>query len=299
VTLDRPGFSFNPTSCEAMAMTGTLFSTEGLSSPFSQRFQVGECAALSFKPRFSVSTSGKTSKANGASLDVKLAAPGQGPHAPGGHGEANIRKVEVQLPLVLPSRLPTLQKACTEGQFAVNPAGCPVASNVGTAIAHTPILSVPLTGPAYLVSHGGAAFPDLVLILQGEGITLHVTGHTQIKHGITYSRFETVPDAPISSFELKLPQGQFSVLSANANLCATTKTVRVRRRVVVRRHGHRVHVLRTIRQLVPASLSMPTTITAQNGAVLRQNTRIAVTGCAKAKPKAKKKGTKRAVKKVR
>ena len=33
------------------------------------------------------------------------------------------------------------------------------------------------------------------------------------------------------------------------------------------------------------TLTMPTTITGQNGAVIKQTTKIAVTGCGKAKPK--------------
>ena len=37
----------------------------------------------------------------------------------------------------------------------------------------------------------------------------------------------------------------------------------------------------------PEALIMPTSMTGQNGAVITQNTKIAVTGCAKAKPKAK------------
>jgi uncharacterized repeat protein (TIGR01451 family) len=292
VRLDRPGFTFNPTSCGAMPVAASVSSTEALTASLSSPFQASGCSHLAFHPSFSASTQGNgTFNHNGASFDVKLAT-GQGP----GSHEANIHKVEVELPKALPARLTTLQKACTETQFATNPAGCPVASNVGTVIAHTPILAAPLAGPAYLVSHGGAAFPDLVLVLQGEGIVLHVTGHTQIKKGITYSRFETVPDAPISSFELKLPEGPFSALAANANLCQTTMTKTVRKRITVRVKGRSVKRTISLKSTVTTPLAMPTTITAQNGAVINQTTKIAVTGCAKVvkaktkKTKAKKNG---------
>jgi hypothetical protein len=43
---------------------------------------------------------------------------------------------------------------------------------------------------------------------------------------------------------------------------------------------------------------MPTTITGQNGVLLKQSTRISVTGCAKAKP-TKKKKTKKGRKKAK
>jgi hypothetical protein len=278
VTTDRPGFMFNATNCAAMTVGGTITSTAGASAGVTSPYQAVNCATLPFKPSFTVSTQARTSKANGASLDVKIA---QKP------GEANIHKVDVSLPLDLPSRLTTLQKACSEAQFAANPAGCPVGSNVGTATAHTPVLNAPLTGPAYLVSHGGAAFPDLDVVLQGEGITIELTGNTNIKKGVTFSRFETVPDAPISSFELNLTEGPHSALGANANLCAVTKIVTVRKRVALRRHGHTVHVVRSVTQKVPAALLMPTTLIGQNGAQVEQTTTIAVTGCSKAKSKAK------------
>ena len=251
VTLDRPQFTLNPTSCTPMSINATLTSTSGATAPESSRFQAANCATLPFKPSFSVSTAGHASKASGASLDVKVTSKG-GPQ-PGG-GEANIRSVKVSLPTQLPSRLTTLQKACLAAVFEANPASCPKESNVGTATAKTPILSGPLTGPAYLVSHGGAAFPDLEIVLQGEGIKLLLDGQTDIKHGITTSTFNTVPDAPISSFELNLPTGPFSVLGAyvagsnHYNFCGQ-------------------------------NLTLPTTITAQNGAVLTQTTKLGVTGC--------------------
>ncbi len=247
VLLDKSGFVLNPTNCEPMSVNATVTSVKGAVAALSNRFQVGDCASLPFKPAMVISTQGKTSKANGASLTVKLV---QKP------GEANIHKVDLTLPKALPARLTTLQKACTETQFATNPAGCPPGSFIGTAKAFTPILSVPLTGPAILVSHGGAAFPDVVFLLQanerGADIRIDLDGKTEIKKGITYSRFETVPDAPISSFETNLPQGPHSVLAANANLCTTKPTT-------------------------------PTQLTGQNGTTINQNTKVTVTGCPKTK----------------
>jgi hypothetical protein len=285
VNLDRPGFMINPTSCAAKTISGSVSSLQGQSAALQSRFQVGDCSALAFKPDFKASTTGKTSKANGASFHVHLAS-NEGPHSTSGTGESNIAKVDVQLPVSLPARLTTLQKACTAAQFASNPAGCPAASFVGTAIAHTPILASPLSGPAILVSHGGQAFPDLVLVLQGEGVRLNLTGHTQIKKGITFSHFETVPDAPVASFDLTLPQGPHSALTTDVpgrNLCATTRTVTVTKRVTRTIHGHNRKVTVKAKKAVAAPLLMPTTITAQNGAVLKQTTKIAVTGCPSAK----------------
>jgi hypothetical protein len=248
VNINRPGFTFNPTSCDPMSITGAIGSWEGASSPVSTQFQVTNCAALKFAPKFTVSTSGKTSKANGASLTVKLTYPS----APFG-SQANIRSVKVELPKQLPSRLTTLQKACTNAQFQANPAGCPPASFIGHAKAITPLLPVPLEGPAIFVSHGGEAFPSLMIVLQGYGVTLDLVGTTFInKAGITSSTFKTVPDAPVGSFELSLPEGKFSALAANGNLCT-------------------------------AALAMPTEFVAQNGALISQNTPVSVTGCAKHK----------------
>jgi hypothetical protein len=251
VTVDRPGFTFNPTSCAKKAITGTLSSKESGGAHVSSSFQVTNCAGLGFKPLFKVSTSGKTSRITGASLDARVIYPT-------GSRYANIAKVKVDLPKQLPSRLTTLQKACPAATFNANPGNCPKASIVGIARANTPVLPVQLTGPAYFVSHGGEAFPNLIIVLQGYGVRVDLTGDTFInKAGITSSTFNQVPDVPISSFELYLPQGKDSALAANGNLCNST-------------------------------LKMPTSFTAQNGAVIHQSTPITVTGCNAKASKARK-----------
>jgi hypothetical protein len=247
-TTTRGNFQFNPTNCSKMSLTGTVQLNEGGSSTITTPFQVTNCAALKFEPKFSVSTSAKTSRTQGASLTAKLAYPS----VPQGT-DADIAKVKVELPKQLPSRLTTLQKACTAAQFEANPAGCPAASKIGYATVHTPLIPVPLQGPAIFVSHGGEAFPSLTLVLQGYGITIDLVGTTDIKSGVTSTTFKTVPDQPFSSFELTLPEGPYSALTAPGNLC-TAK-----------------------------NLTMPTEFIAQNGAELKQSTKIAVTGCPKAK----------------
>jgi hypothetical protein len=257
VTINRGGgqgdFTFNPTNCNPLAVTGSLQSIEGASQALSVPFQATNCATLKFAPKFAVSTSGKTSRSKGASLTVKVTRP-SGPSS----GQANFAQVKVDLPKQLPSRLTTLQKACTAAQFEANPAGCPAASIVGHVKVLTPLLPVPVEGPAYFVSHGGEAFPSLIFVLQGYGVTIDVVSTTFISRaGITSATLKTVPDVPFTSFELTLPEGKYSALAANGNLCKS-------------------------------KLAMPTAFVAQNGMTIHQSTKISVTGCAKTK-KAKKK----------
>jgi hypothetical protein len=271
VSVDRPSFLFNPTNCGPLASETTLTSTLGATQNVSSPFAVGDCGALAFKPSFQVSTAANTSKAGGASLRVLLTQPAH---------EANMKSVSVRLPKQLPSRLTTLQKACPEATFAANPVDCrPLGAEVGNATVTTPVLPGALTGSVYLVSHGGAAFPDLDLVLEGDGVRVILTGNTNIKGGITSSTFAAIPDVPVSSFVLSLPVGPHSALSANGSLCKPTQTIS-ERKLITRRVRHRlVHIHKTITRQVAAALSMPTTITGQNGAVMTQNTRIAVSGC--------------------
>ncbi len=263
ININRNAYTLNPTSCKPMAINATLTSKNALVSSVSSPFQAGGCQELPFKPGFAVDTKGHASKAGGASLHVRVTSS---------LGQANIAKVKVSLPKQLPSRLTTLQKACLDSVFNTNPAACPEGSAVGTAVAHTPLLDTPFTGPAYLVSHGGAAFPDLEYVLQSEGITLILDGKTDIKKGITTSSFETVPDAPVTIFETNFPQGPHSILGtflptkANYNLCGQT-------------------------------LNMPTLITGQNNATTKQTTKITITNCPKTKPTKKHHKTKHGNKK--
>ncbi len=244
IAITKQNYLLNPTNCGVLATESTVsgftpgstaVATQNLSSPF----QVNNCGALAFKPSFKAKTNAKTSKANGASLETTINI---------GAGQTNFKTVMVQLPKQLPSRLTTLQKACSEAVFAANPFKCPSGSFVGGARANTPVLPGKLRGPAILVSHGGAAFPDLDLVMEANGVRVILAGNTNITKGVTTTTFAMLPDVPVSSVTVNLPIGSHSAVTANGSLCINT-------------------------------LAMPTTLIGQNGFKVKVNTKVAVAAC--------------------
>jgi len=245
VGIDREGFIVNPTSCNPMSVTATITSAQGAAAAVSSRFQAAGCPALRFAPKLTALTHARTSSKVGVYLHVKIVAKA---------GEANIGKLKVDLPGRLALRLTTLQKACTAGVFDANPASCPAGSTVGTATVVTPLLRNDLTGPAYLVSNGHAAAPELEIMLRGDGVTLRVDGQTSVQKGIVAAIFRSLPDVPLSTLDLVLAAGPRSLLVAK--LPASPRGSMCRQR-----------------------LTIPIAITGQNGAVIKRAASIAVSGC--------------------
>ena len=114
--------------------------------------------------------------------------------------------------------------------------------------------------------------PDLEIVLQGDGVTIVLTGNTFIsKAGITSSTFKTVPDQPVTSFELTLPEGPYSALAANGSLCQLTSTVTVKKKVTVKVQGPPARTeTRKVKSRGRGSLVMPTAFVGQNGAEIHQ-----------------------------
>ena len=264
--IDRPGFMFNPTHCAPSSFSGTAWGTPppgaggaGATAPISTSFDLVGCKGLEFKPTIAVSTAGKASRVNGASLSFKIAYP------KGAQGsESWMKEMKFEIPKQLPARLTTIQKACLAHVFETNRAACPPASVIGHVLVHTPVLPVPLEGQLYFVSYGGAAFPDAVAVIKGYGITIESHGHTFIdsKTGVTSATFETIPDVPFESIEVTVPQGPFSEFGAN--------------------------LPKGSQSFCGQKLVMPVLFKAQNGAETNQNVPVAVTGCPKTLTRAQK-----------
>jgi hypothetical protein len=254
-TIGKTGnFTFNPTSCEKMEIQGTLTSVTNATANDASSFQLTNCAALKFKPKVTVSAAGKASKADGASLNFKFAYP------KGAMGsDAWFRSAKLEIPKQLPARLTTLQQACLVATFEKNPAACPAHSLVGYARVHTPVLPVALSGPIYLVSYGATKLPDVVVVLQGEGVTVELSGETHIDHktGVTSETFPYVPDVPFESFEASLPTGPYSQFGVNL--------------------PHSSY------DFCGRKLKMPVFLKAANALELHESVAVKITGCAVAK----------------
>lgn len=226
VTLNRPDFTLNPTSCDPMSITGTLTSTGGLSAPLSSRFQVGGCQKLPFSPtlRMKLSGKGKTHSGQHPTLTATLA---QGP------GQTNIRSAKVALPLSLALDPNNSQHVCdydTAQAVHGGAVGCPASTIIGTAAALTPLLSQPLTGNVYLVQ--GIRFnkqgqrirtlPSLLIPLRGQ-IAIDLRAQSAVngaKQLVT--TFSTIPDAPVSTFALTItggPKGLLVITGRGRSIC--------------------------------------------------------------------------------
>ncbi len=242
LTINRPGFTRNPSNCNPLAATGTIASTAGVNASVSSPFYAAGCRKLAFSPRLTALTYGNGEfTGHGASLHVKLTAA---------DGQANLHSLKLDLPRRLPARLESIQQACREATFARDPASCPKASVIGSATVATPLLGHALRGPAILVSHGGKAFPDMVLVLQAEGVRIDLRGALFVdSHNVTSTTFASIPDVPIRRLDLVLPEGSGSALVASGGLCTKRP------------------------------LRMATAMTGQNGAHVKQTVKVAVAGC--------------------
>ncbi|HVO55046.1 MAG TPA: hypothetical protein VMT37_11605 [Solirubrobacterales bacterium] len=223
VSMDRPDFTFNPTSCNPMAVTGLATSSQGATAPLSERFQVGACGALGFKPSLSLALKGKPQRTQHPALRAVLSFPKSGDFA-------NIARAAVTLPHAEIIDQAHVGNPCTRPQFAEG--RCPKISVLGTAKAWTPLLDKPLEGKVYFRSNGGEReLPDIVADLNGQ-IHVVLVGAVDTVTPKTNARIRTtffaVPDAPVSRFQLQLKGGKEGLLVNSQNLCASTQRAVVR-----------------------------------------------------------------------
>ena len=215
VRVTRNRFTLNPTSCAPMSIGGSaigLLTTALLAN----RFQVGECSALRFKPALSLRLHGRPNRGAYQRLEATVTYPQ-------GSGYANIASASVALPHSEFLAQEHIRTVCTRVQFAAHQ--CPAGSIYGEAEATTPLLDYTLRGPVYLRSSDNP-LPDLVAALRGpasQPIEVELSGRTDSVHGGIRNTFDLVPDAPVSKFTLRLFGGKKSLIVNSRNLCSGKK----------------------------------------------------------------------------
>ncbi len=217
--LNRPGFTLNPTSCEAKSITGSVTSPSGSVAPLTNSFQVGGCKNLAFKPSLKLSLKGPTKRTGHPALKAVVTFPSKGT-------SANIAKAQVGLPHGEFLDNSNIGTVCTQPQLKSQT--CPPASIYGKAKAWTPLLEKPLEGPVYLGAGFGHKLPDLVADLNGQ---IRVLVHGKVdtdKQGGIRNTFEAVPDAPVSKFILEMQGGKKKGLLVNSeNVCKKKQNAEV------------------------------------------------------------------------
>jgi hypothetical protein len=206
IHLDKPSFTLNPTSCDPLAFEGALASTLGKVAPLTERFQVGECGRLGFKPKLAFNLIGGTRRGAHPALKATLTMP---------EGSANIAKAVVALPHSEFLDQGHIGTVCTRVQYAARE--CPAASVYGQATAYSPLLDAPLSGPVYLRSSDNK-LPDLVASLDGQ-IHVDLDGRVDSIKGGIRTTFEGVPDAAVSKFILEMQGGKKGLLQNSTNIC--------------------------------------------------------------------------------
>ena len=212
LNMNRPNFILNPTSCREKRITGSAISQAGAAAPLLNRFQVGGCGKLAFKPKLKLSLSGS---------DHALGPPG-----PEGRAhlseERRIRQHRPSPGQPAPLGVPRPREP-RQGLHSRRSSSLARARSARSTV--TPRLGAhcfekPLEGPVYLGVGFGDKLPDLVAELNGQiRVLLKGKVDSDSDEGIR-NTFEAVPDAPVSRFQINLKGGKkYGLLQNSENIC--------------------------------------------------------------------------------
>ncbi len=210
LAIDRDGFMFNPTSCVATAVRGTVGGGSGAVATIDRRFQVSGCRALPFAPRLTLRVGGrgklKARKKTPLTATLTQAA-----------GQAAMRSVRVTLPLSVAANMRPLQNGCPLATYQAG--NCPSSTQIGTASVTTPVLPGGLEGGAWFVRYPGESLPRIVLPLRGE-VAIDLVARVRVTKKLQLeTTFGTIPDVPISQFKLALRGDANAPLNVVRDLC--------------------------------------------------------------------------------
>jgi hypothetical protein len=197
-------FMRNPTSCDQKTTNFSATPYSGSADTAQANFTATNCGALDFSPTLTARVGGPGQNASGVPTTVITSIDQD-------TDEAGLIKAEVTVPPDFNPNAAILFNTCSQLDFQAG--NCPPSSVVGSAVASSPLLSSPLTGPVELVASGGQ-FPNIGLDLQGQ-LHLLLQGTLDITKKTT---FDNLPDIPIAHFALTFASSP-GLLGTSRDLC--------------------------------------------------------------------------------
>jgi hypothetical protein len=201
-------FMRNPTSCGTATTTFTADAYTGANADPGNpatgqaQFTPTGCEAVPFSPSFSATVAGIRTPGDQVPLITSI---DQDP------GEAGLRTAQVLTPGDFGANIPMISTSCPADLFRAG--ACPPQFVVGSAVATSPLLSQPLTGPVIMVQSD--AIPNIGLDLNGP-LHMLLQGSLGLDNAV---KFDGLPDIPISHFELRFDGAPQGLLTANRDLC--------------------------------------------------------------------------------
>ena len=247
LTLDRPGFILNASSCAEQAVRATLTGVGGTVATVSAPYAATDCAGLAFSPKLeaTLGARGKTKVGSFPPLEAVITVP---------EGQGSTAIADVALPPILGLDLKKLSKACGPAQFQSGT--CAKTSVIGTAVATTPLLPGSLKSPVTLAAPAPGELPGLALQLTG-AVSLPLFGKVTPPSGTgarMANSFAGIPDVPLERFELTFTGGKYSPLRLNKDACRGTRQV-----VIGKLTGHNGRVANV--SVKPKIVGCPPTVT--------------------------------------
>ena len=156
VNVNRDGFMRNPTSCGEKTALGHFDSLGGEHAEIGSKLTFTDCDRLAFGPSIRAFIGARHRTRTGAHPPFTTVVTSRG-------DDATIRSAHVRLPRGVAANTRSLNAACARDLFAAG--RCPEQSHVANAVALSPLLRDPVTGPVFLVKAppGSSGLPRLVV----------------------------------------------------------------------------------------------------------------------------------------
>ncbi len=232
LTLSAP-FASLPTACKpAQARVAAVSAAGTAVSRAATPFTPTGCDKVPFAPRLEASVD----STDMPGLRTVITVP---------RGHASTATAKVTLPRNIAINVAALDDVCTADEQAAGP--CPARARVGSAVARTPLLAQPLTGPVALASFPGQPLPGLRMELSGAA-ELTLAGVVEISP--IRASFAGIPDVPLERFELTFDADR--TLVSRGDLCRGPEP-----RVLAELTGHNGATARLDEPLAVAGCELP------------------------------------------